>query len=638
MSHSATRWQAAVVAVLTASAAWGQSSFSPSLRPGTSLAWRKLGQSSIHADLAGLASGPVASVWYSPDGGTLFAKLPSGQTFETTDFERWTRTETSRPESNPQILVPVSLPEPARVVAASGDSHREWALGRNLFVSEDAGKTWTNMSAGSGDPVIGEGQRDVAVDAADSGTVAVANEYGVWQTRDNGKSWAGLNDNLPNLPVARILSTKRGAFRIALNDGRTLALADARGSWSVSKAESAKAEGGLAAEAQERQQAGKSLGAEITAVAHAGDYTYAGSVDGRIWASRDRGATWGAPQVAGHGAVGRFFIDAEAPRAALAVIAGTGSHVSRTVSGGAVWDDITGNLGDDVGVHAAVEDRASQTAFVATDAGIFSAHVDLNAVVEPSPWTPVTGSLPKTRVMDLAIDAASGQMFAALDGYGLFTAPLPSSASALRITNAADFSMRPAAPGSLISVAGGKVTSASAGDLEFPLLASSDFEAQMQVPFEAKAPGVDLSIQGAGAGATTLPLAVQSVSPAIFIDRDGAPFVVDADSGLTLGTADAAHPRMRLELMATGLGRVRPDWPTGVPAPAENTPKVVAGVQAYLDGVPLEVSKAALAPGYVGYYLVEIQLPAVLNAGPADLYLVADGQESNRVSLMVEAQ
>jgi uncharacterized protein (TIGR03437 family) len=61
-------------------------------------------------------------------------------------------------------------------------------------------------------------------------------------------------------------------------------------------------------------------------------------------------------------------------------------------------------------------------------------------------------------------------------------------------------------------------------------------------------------------------------------------------------------------------------------------------VQAYLDGVPLEVSKAALAPGYVGYYLVEIQLPAVLNAGPAELYLVADGQESNRVSLMVEAQ
>jgi uncharacterized protein (TIGR03437 family) len=620
----------ALLAVLTASTALGQ--ITSTLKPGPSLPWRKLGQSSIQADLAGLASGPVASVWYSLDGGTLYAKLPSGQTFETTDFEHWTRSQAAHPESAPQIIIPVSLPEPGRVVAASGDSHREWALGKNLFVSEDGGKTWTNLSAGSGDPVVGEGQRDVAVDAADSDTVAIANDYGVWQTRDNGKSWAGLNDNLPNLPVTRILSIKRGAFRIALNDGRALLLADARSPWNIVKSDST-----LSAEAQERQAAGKSLGVEISAVARAGDYTYAGSVDGRIWTSRDRGATWGAPQVAGRGAVERFFIDSDAPRAALAVIAGSGAHVSRTVSGGSVWDDVTGNLGD-TAVHAAVADRGSQTAFVATDKGIFSAHVDMNAVVEPSNWSAVTGSLPKARAVDLAIDASSGQLFAALEGYGLFTAPLPASSGALRITNAADFSMRPAAPGSLISVSGGKVSGARAGDLEFPLLASSEFEAQMQVPFEAKAPSVDLSIQSAGAGVTTVPLTVQNVSPAIFIDRDGAPFVVDADSGLTLGASDPAHPRMRLQLMATGLGRVQPDWPTGVPAPAENMPKVVAGVQAYLDGVPMEVTHASLAPGYVGYYLVEIQLPAVLNAGPAELYLVADGQESNRVSLMVDSQ
>jgi uncharacterized protein (TIGR03437 family) len=333
--------------------------------------------------------------------------------------------------------------------------------------------------------------------------------------------------------------------------------------------------------------------------------------------------------MAGHGAVGRIFIDSDAPRAALAVLAGPGAHISRTVNGGAVWDDITMNLGD-VSVHAAVADRASQTAFVATDNGVFSAHVDLNAFVNASPWTPVTGSLPKARVVDLAMDSASGQLFAAVDGYGLYTAPLPPSSGVLRISNAADFSSRPAAPGSLISVSGAKVTAATSGDLKFPLLASSDLEAQMQVPFEAKSASVDITTQTSGT--TTISLALRDVSPAIFVDRDGAPFVVDADSGLTLGASDAAHPRMRLELMATGLGRVQPDWPTGVP------PRVVAGVQAFLDGMPLEVTKAALAPGYVGYYLVEIQLPAVMNAGPAELYLLSDGQQSNRVSLMVDAQ
>ena len=90
--------------------------------------------------------------------------------------------------------------------------------------------------------------------------------------------------------------------------------------------------------------------------------------------------------------------------------------------------------------------------------------------------------------------------------------------------------------------------------------------------------------------------------------------------------------------MATGLGRVQPDWPTGVPAPSENPPKVTASVQAFLDGVPLEVSHATLAPGYVGYYLVEVQLPAILNAGPAELYLTADGQPSNKVRVQLDSE
>jgi photosystem II stability/assembly factor-like uncharacterized protein len=226
------RWlRTAVLTVFTASVAWAQTK--------STVSWRKLGPSVINAELAGLASGPVSSVWYSADGGTLFARLPSGLTFQTSDFEHWALTNAGRPENSQQPIVPVSLPEPARVVTAPGDTHREWALGKDLFVSDDAGRTWTNISSGSGDPVIGEGQRDVAVSSEDPLTIAVANDYGVWQTRDGGKSWAGLNENLPNLPVARILSSRPGAIRVALNDGRTLALADARSPrrnrWSANK-------------------------------------------------------------------------------------------------------------------------------------------------------------------------------------------------------------------------------------------------------------------------------------------------------------------------------------------------------------------------------------------------------------------
>ena len=87
--------------------------------------------------------------------------------------------------------------------------------------------------------------------------------------------------------------------------------------------------------------------------------------------------------------------------------------------------------------------------------------------------------------------------------------------------------------------------------------------------------------------------------------------------------------------MLNGLGKVRPDWPTGVAAPAVNTPAVTAKVQAYLDGGELTVSRATLAPGYVGMYLVEVQLPVVANYGAMELYVSADGQDSNHVQIVI---
>jgi uncharacterized protein (TIGR03437 family) len=71
-------------------------------------------------------------------------------------------------------------------------------------------------------------------------------------------------------------------------------------------------------------------------------------------------------------------------------------------------------------------------------------------------------------------------------------------------------------------------------------------------------------------------------------------------------------------------------------APHSDPPRVVAPVRAYLDRVPVEVTQATLAPGYIGFYLIEIQLPQIVNAGPAELSVEAEGQPSNRVRLYIE--
>jgi uncharacterized protein (TIGR03437 family) len=63
---------------------------------------------------------------------------------------------------------------------------------------------------------------------------------------------------------------------------------------------------------------------------------------------------------------------------------------------------------------------------------------------------------------------------------------------------------------------------------------------------------------------------------------------------------------------------------------------VITPVRVFLDRTPVEVTRATLAPGYVGFYLVEVQLPSIVNSGPAELYIEAGGHESNRVRIYLE--
>jgi uncharacterized protein (TIGR03437 family) len=308
----------------------------------------------------------------------------------------------------------------------------------------------------------------------------------------------------------------------------------------------------------------------------------------------------------------------------------------RTINAGegGFWDDLTANL-PDAAAHDVVADREAGAVYLATDRGVYLAHEDLDAAGPPANWTLVSGNLPAARATAVELDRSKSQLYIAVEGYGVYAAPAPHRAQTLRLVNAADFSTRPAAPGSLVSVLGGAVRSVRAGDLEFPILDSSGGSTQIQVPFEVNGPTVGLSLDAAS-GRISVGLAVQPASPAIFVDRDGAPMVLDADTGLMLDSATTAHSNSRIQILATGLGRVTPQWTTGLAAPLENPPAVAANVRAFLDRAPVQVTRATLAPGYVGLYLIELQLPALVNGGPAEFYISAEGQESNRVRIYLE--
>jgi uncharacterized protein (TIGR03437 family) len=187
----------------------------------------------------------------------------------------------------------------------------------------------------------------------------------------------------------------------------------------------------------------------------------------------------------------------------------------------------------------------------------------------------------------------------------------------------------------LISVLGANVSGVKVGAISYPVIAASDRSSQLQVPFEAASGTYSVAIEAAGER-WTAPLTVKDAAPAIFVDAEGAPLILDAASSLVLDPNVGVRAASTIQLLATGLGKVSPEWPTGVPAPLDSPPAVNATVTAFLDGSPVKMNKATLAPGYVGYYVVELQIPSIVNRGAGELRIVMNGEESNRVKLYLE--
>ena len=598
------------------------------------LEWRRVGNTSMDLGLASPAGGPVLAVWYSSDGSRLFVRTRANRVFETIDFENWTPVQNATEPSDLVTPAVDRMPESGVKLAVSSSAPgRVFALGSQLYRSDDAGRSWLNLTGFRGQSIIGPGQRSVAVSPEDPDQLVAANSFGVWRSMDGGSSWTGLNLYLPNLPASRILATPAGSqgARIQIRDlGAMELLPGSSESWRPA------ADGKIEAETKAVHDASVALGTVVTAVASSGQTVYAGGADGHLWASLDGGRTWtSAPRTAANGPVERLFADPNEPRVALAAVGGSGPHVLRTTNSGGFWDDLTSNL-PEAAAHGVTADRSAGAIYVATDKGVFFASADLENASPASPvWVPIGKQLPAAPATDVKLSANGSQLYVALDGYGIYAAAAPQRTGALRLVNAADFSARAAAPGSLISVQGGRVSSASAGSLNFPVLAASEFESQIQVPFEASASNLSLGLQ-TGAGRFTLDLPIQAVSPAVFVNHDGSPMILDADTGLMLDGRNTVRSNARIEILATGLGKVQPAWPTGMAAPLEHPPAVAATVKAYLDRVPVPVTRATLAPDYIGFYLIELQLPAIVNAGSAELYITADGQESNRVQVVLE--
>jgi uncharacterized protein (TIGR03437 family) len=217
--------------------------------------------------------------------------------------------------------------------------------------------------------------------------------------------------------------------------------------------------------------------------------------------------------------------------------------------------------------------------------------------------------------------------------------------------NGASFAKIPIAPGAIVAIFGSGLaasnqsaltaplpavlgeTSVTFNGIAAPLFFVSSSQINAQVPFDLPA-GTAASMQvKRGSNLSALrTVSVAAVSPGIFIldQASGAGAVLHSSDFSTVSSSSPARPGEYVVIFCTGLGPVKTPVKSGETAPS--TPPLAETVYppaVSIAGLPAYVSYSGLAPGFVGLYQVNAQVPAGLSNGSQPVQIVTLGVASN---------
>ena len=140
---------------------------------------------------------------------------------------------------------------------------------------------------------------------------------------------------------------------------------------------------------------------------------------------------------------------------------------------------------------------------------------------------------------------------------------------------------------------------------------------------------------------TTLaqPIGIAAVLPGIFTlnqQGTGAGAILHAEDFQPVSEGAPAQPGEFLLIFCTGLGPVQPEVASGDVAPtAEPLARTVTLPMVNIAGIAADVTFSGLAPGFVGLYQVNVQVPLGVPAGTQDVEIIINGVSSKIVTVPV---
>lgn len=232
-----------------------------------------------------------------------------------------------------------------------------------------------------------------------------------------------------------------------------------------------------------------------------------------------------------------------------------------------------------------------------------------------------------------------------------------SSIAAGGIVNAASYKA-PVAPGSIASAFGSlqlgfpygatsvplstdlSGLSFSFGGTAAPMLFVAPSQANFQVPWElAGQSNSTVTTSLIGENGSSQSVALATYAPGIFTaDSSGTGQGEIFNLNYTLANSSApAKPGDYVIIYCTGLGPVSNQPATGAPAPSGPLASTTKPVSVSIGGDLANVQFAGLAPGYVGLYQVNAQIPAGAPTGSAVSVVISiNGAASNTVTMAIQ--
>ena len=168
---------------------------------------------------------------------------------------------------------------------------------------------------------------------------------------------------------------------------------------------------------------------------------WAGSQGGGVWFSANGGATFTRSSGLPTAVVTRVVAVTPDGRNAYATFGGflglPSSHIFRTTDAGTTWTNISSNLPDVPLTALAIDPSDPTDIFVGSDVGVF------RSVNGGASWVSFNQGLPNVSVSDLVFHPASGDLYAATYGRGMFRIRAPGVVTA---PASASFSFSPPSP------------------------------------------------------------------------------------------------------------------------------------------------------------------------------------------------